>query len=376
MPPAGSPGEAASAGRDDATRPEPAASVRTSVRGLHREELAEVGTRVRTVMKTDDVATLSAGIAFKIFLSLVPAMIAAVGVFSLVTDPDDIVELVYAIEVLPATIADALVAPLERIVASTGGASLALAFGIVAGLWSASSAAATLMRSLSRAFGVTESRGFIAQRGTAVVICLALLLALAGLVLLLVAGGPIQRAVLGPAPAELAGTIGPLLTLARQVAALLVLIVLFAFVYWVGPDRAARPRWEWITPGAVFGVVGWLVLTAGFNVYTRVADPAANAPIAGLGALLVLLLWLQLSMMVLLLGGQINAELRRVRAERAAAGAPSSPVATGTAAPAVASAPSAVGEPARGGVVRQALAAGAAVVAAVAGAALGSRQRR
>lgn len=318
-------------------RPEPAPSVPTRLRGLDRDELVEVVARVRVAIKVDDVPTLAAGIAFKIFLALIPAMIAVVGVFSLVTDPGDVVDLVDAIEVLPPEISGLLIEPLQRIVASTGGASLALAFGIVAGLWSASSAAATLMRSLSRAFGVGESRGFVGQRITAVVICLALLAALAGLVLLLVAGAPLQRALLDLAPDEVGGPASVVLTLARQLAALVVLMLLFAFVYWIGPDRSARPRWEWITPGAVFGVVGWLVLTAGFNLYTRVADPEANAPIAGLGAVLVLLLWLQLSMAVLLIGGQLNAELRRVRATRAGEVSPSAraavPATTSVAAP-------------------------------------------
>lgn len=264
--------------------------------------------------KRDDVPSLAAGVAFKIFLSLFPAAIAAAAVFSLVTSPEDILKVRAAIgDLIPNRAAEVVTGPLDNLVEDDSSDAGGLAIGgLLAGVWAASSAAVTLMKALSRAYDVEETRKFLGQRFIALAITLALFVTMVGMVLLLVAGGPIQEALLPPQ----FGPVGQfLVTAARLAGALALLVALFAFVYWIGPDRE-RPAFTWLSPGSAVGVVGWLLTSGGFTLYVRMAGDY-EATYGALAGVIVLLLWLQLSMMMLLIGGELNNELQRVRTAKA-----------------------------------------------------------
>jgi membrane protein len=267
-------------------------------------------------IKADDVPNLAAGVAFKIFLALFPGLIAAVAIFSLVTQPEDLPRLM---EAMSATMPDEAIAvleqPLAQLTEGGGGAAGGLAVGaILAGLWAATSAATSLIKALNRAYEVPDQRTFVAQRGVALVLTIALLLTLTALVVLLVAGRQVQAALL---PDALDGTgVGTLVAGLRIVGAVFVLMVLFAFTYWLGPNRE-RPPWRWITPGAVVGVVGWLVAAGAFTLYAQNFGNY-DATYGALGGVIVLMLWLQISMMAILVGAELNHEFE-VRAGAPAA---------------------------------------------------------
>lgn len=283
------------------------------VTGLDRDGYREILRATIARIKRDDVPSLAAGVAFKIFLSLFPAAIATVAVFSIVTSPEDLAAVTEAAsDLLPRRAAE--VVPVGELVEAGGAGAGGLAIGgVLAGLWAATSAAVTLAKALSRAYEVEETRKFVRQRTVALAITLALFVALVALVLLLVAGGPLQEALVPP---QLGAAAGALLTAARLAGALVVLVLLFAFVYWVGPDRPLR-GWTWMSPGAVVGVVGWLAVSGGFTLYVRLAGNY-EATYGALAGVIVLLLWLQMSMLFLLAGATLNAVIERAADRRAA----------------------------------------------------------
>jgi membrane protein len=83
----------------------------------------------------------------------------------------------------------------------------------------------------------------------------------------------------------------------------------YALVYRMAPD-ARLPAVRWITPGAVIGVVLWLVLSVAFAFYIR-RFSTYGAAYGAFGAAIVLLLWLYLSANAFLFGAELNAELQR-----------------------------------------------------------------
>lgn len=264
--------------------------------------------------KAHDITSLAAGVAFKMFLSIFPSLIAAVAVFSLVTSPIDLARLIDSVPpgLLPRGSVDLVREPLRDLVTTgtqTAG-RLALA-GVLGGLWAASSAAITLMRALNRIHDVEETRNLAVQRAVALALVLALFVALFALLVLLVVGPQLQEALLrggGTAGAGLRWLVGA----ARFIGAAAVLVLLFAFVYWWAPDRP-RVRPFWASSGAVIGVVGWLVLSWAFSLYTR---SSFSAPFGAPAGVIVTLLWLQGSMLVLLLGAEVNVEVERLRIRR------------------------------------------------------------
>ena len=277
---------------------------------LDRQEYLAAFKRTLKEVKDDDVPGLAAGVAFKMFLSIFPSLFAAVAIFSIVTTATEIASWIdEAKGFLPSEAVELLTTPLKNL-ADGGGtaAGFAALAGIAAGVLAATSAAISMMKALSRAYDVAETRKFVRQRVVALLLTLALLASLVAVALLLIVGRQVQESLLGNVPPPLDW----LLVAVRFVLALLVLIVLFAFVYWIGPNRD-HPSWVWMSPGAALAVVGWLAVAGGFTLYAQTLgnyDKTYGA-IAGVALLLI---WLQLSMLVILFGAEFNAEVERTRA--------------------------------------------------------------
>ena len=273
---------------------------------LSRADYIAAFKRAFKEIKGDDVPGLAAGVAFKMFLSLFPALLAAVAIFTLVTTVAELQEwLRQAQGFLPQDAIDLIERPLKRQAEGDGGAGFAAIGGIAAGLWAATSAAVSLMKALSHAYDVDESRKFLRQRLIALALTVALLVALIGVIVLLVLGPQLQSFLLGEVQAPITWVLAAL----RLAMAFAVLVVLFAFVYWIGPDRD-HPSWVWMSPGALFGVVGWLLVSGGFTLYAQTAG-SYGATYGTIAGVVVLLIWLQLSMLVILVGAEFNAEVER-----------------------------------------------------------------
>ena len=89
------------------------------------------------------------------------------------------------------------------------------------------------------------------------------------------------------------------------------MILIYAVVYFAAPNVEIR-RFQWITPGAAFGVLAWLLASAAFFPY--VANFGSyQATYGAFAAAVILLVWLWLTNLVLLFGAELNAviDLRR-----------------------------------------------------------------
>jgi membrane protein len=98
-------------------------------------------------------------------------------------------------------------------------------------------------------------------------------------------------------------------SIARWPAALLVAMLVFSFVYFITPDVKQR-SFRWVTPGAVIGVLLWLVASWGFSTYlSRVSD--VGAIYGAFAGAIVLVAWIWLTNVALLFGAVLNAEIER-----------------------------------------------------------------
>lgn len=252
--------------------------------------------------KVDNVGLLASAAAFRIFLAVFPSLIAAVAIFSLVTQPSEMARvLTQARTVMPEQAFGFLENTLTRLVTEAAGGGVAVA-GVLGGLWAAGSAAAVLIKALNAAYEVEESRGFVKQRLTALLLTGVLIVAIVSLVTLLVLGRYLQSWIV---PDSLDGTaVEWLFAAARVIASIVLLMLLFAVVYWVGPNRNPR-RFAWISPGATIAVLAWLALSGLFALYTRWFGNY-GATYGSLAGAVVFMLWLQLTMTTLLAGAELN----------------------------------------------------------------------
>jgi membrane protein len=167
------------------------------------------------------------------------------------------------------------------------------------------------MDALNRCYHVKDSRPWWKQRLMAIALTVAIsVLTIAALAIVLY-GGDIVNFVgshLG---------LSSLAVIAWRVVqwpiALFFVVLSFALLYYWSPDT--EQQWMWITPGSVVGVLTWIGASLLFRVYLHFFDSYSKT-YGSLGAVIVLLLWLYISGMAILLGGEINSEIENAAAER------------------------------------------------------------
>jgi membrane protein len=265
----------------------------------------DVARRVVAQVGRDNVSIISAGVAFYLLLSIVPALAATVAIYGIVADPQTIGQHVQALgQFLPQEALALIGQQLERLTQSSGEA---LGFGALIGLlvavWSATRAMAAMMEALNIAYGEEESRGFVWRNLVALGLTVVFILFL-GLAIALIA--------IIPAVVNLLGLEGVVATIAQWLRWPVLagcLLVALALLYRWGPDRD-EARWEWVSPGAVIGGLLWLVGSVGFSLYVQYAGNY-DATYGSLGAIVVMMMWLFISAFSIMLGAEWNAEAER-----------------------------------------------------------------
>ena len=273
--------------------------------------LMELGRRLWRESLQDELLGRAAQLAYYALLALFPALIVLTALMGLLSVERFMPELMsYLRDVLPA---DALLM-VERFltqVAEGSGANL-LSLGALGALWASSSGVTAIMDALNVVFGVKEDRRpFWRVR----LIAILLTIGLAGFVILSL-GLVLYGSTIGTWVAELMG-FGVAFTwmwnvLQWPIVIGLMLIVVTA-IYHICPDRRVR-RWRWLTPGSVFAVGMWLIVSLGFKAYVDNFGNY-NKVYGSIAGVIVLMLWLYWSGMVLLFGGEINAEIEKAEAE-------------------------------------------------------------
>ena len=254
----------------------------------------------------DDCMGLAQQIAYSSLLAFFPAIIFLVGLLGLIDAYDTLRE--FLAPIAPGDVLKTI-DTLQR--DSTGAAaSVAFVAGAAGAVWAASGAMNTVIKAVNRAYELEETRPFWKTRLTALFLVALTGLVLAGLMLLIVFGGP-----LGAAIAESAGLGGAfelVWSILRWPLAFVAILLFFALVYYLAPNRSQR-EWKWVSPGSLVGGVGWLALSGLFALYTSFSDSYSRT-YGALASGIVLLLWLNYSAFALLFGAELNSELER-RAE-------------------------------------------------------------
>jgi membrane protein len=261
--------------------------------------------------QADEMTQWAAAMTYYSMLSLFPALlmgVAVLGVFGqqgLIVDAADYLKAAGA----PPETVDAITAALESAQAERGTAAGALALGLAIALYGASGAFGSVGAALNHAWRVEEGRSLVKRKlhdvGWTVVLVVLVLLTC----VLVFLGGDLAGDVLGLI--GLGDTFVAIWRVARWPAALVVAMLIYAVVYYAAPNVEIR-RWQYITPGAVFGVLAWILASAAFFLYVSELS-TYSATYGAFATVVILLVWLYLTNLVLVFGAELNATVDQRR---------------------------------------------------------------
>jgi membrane protein len=274
-----------------------------------RDYLGVVYRGIRSALR-DNVTNLAAAVAYYGFLAIPSALLVAVGAFSVFAGPSAVNTILdHLATVMPQSAISLLGDSLTRTTQAHSGGAIMIGVGILLALWTLSGAMQTVMWALNAAYERDETRGFVKRRLIAVVLILCTAVSFA-LVFVLLILGPHVSTWVGDAVGNT--TLVKWVWWTAQWPILLVgLLTMFAIVLYLAPN-VVPPKWQFITPGAIFAVVVWLAASGLFAVYTS-NFASYNKAWGSLAAVIVMLTWLWISALALLIGGEINAELQKCR---------------------------------------------------------------
>jgi membrane protein len=249
------------------------------------------------------VIAIAAGVTFYSILALFPAIAALVALYGLFADPATIWnQLGNFSGVLPSGAIQIMSEEMHR-VAAQGNNKLGVTFiiGLAIALWSANAGIKALMDALNLVYDEPEKRGIIKLNAVSLAFTSAaivfLLLAVAAVIVL-----PLALDYIGFPP------VTDQITRAVRWPVLLALVTLaIAVLYRYGPSRD-KPQWRWVSWGSAFAAIAWVVASILFSWYAANFG-SYNKTYGSLGAVIGFMIWMWMSTIVILIGGELDAEM-------------------------------------------------------------------
>lgn len=250
-----------------------------------------------------NIPLIAGGAAFFLFLALFPAIAAFVALYGLVLDVSAVQNQMASLSgVLPDTAIEIIDNRLTEVASSNNNA---LGIGFIAGLafalWSAHGGVKALIAALNIIYREDEDRGFLKLTAVSLFFTVCAILGAATLVAAVVFV-PVAVNAIGLGDRQ-----DLLLTALRWPILFVVLVAGTSLLFRYCASRRP-PRWKWVVPGSVVAAVLWVAASALFSFYLS-NFARFDATYGSLGAIIGFMMWLYLSLLILLLGAELNAEI-------------------------------------------------------------------
>lgn len=263
----------------------------------------DIAWRIILSIPQDRVFATAGGVAFFTLMAIFPAIAVVVSLYGIFTDARTIADhLALLAGILPEGVLG-LIRDQIALIASKQTKTLSFAFTIGFGtaLWSANSGMGALFDSLNVVYGERERRHPVVFYGTTFLFTIGavvfVLLAVAGVVVL-----PVALNFVGVSlPSE------TILRVIRWPILLTVVMIGLSAVYRFGPSRSA-PQWKWVSLGSVAASLMWIATSMGFSWYVASFD-SYNRVYGSLGAGVGFMVWIWISVVIVLIGAELNAEM-------------------------------------------------------------------
>jgi membrane protein len=259
--------------------------------------------RVYASVNDNRLLAVAAGVAFYSLLAIFPAVAAFVSLYGLLADASTIdSHLSLVAGILPGGAVEILHEEVTKLAAKSD-AKLSAGFIVALGvaLWSANAGMKAIIDALNVVYDEKEKRSFVTLNAISLlftlIAILSLMVALAAIVV-----APIVFAFVG-----LSNLFSFAIVILRWPLLLVLAAIALAAIYRYGPSRR-EAQWQWLSVGSAAAAVVWLISSVLFSWY--IANFGAyNATYGSLGAAVGMMMWMWISAVVILLGGELNAEI-------------------------------------------------------------------
>jgi membrane protein len=279
----------------------------TAVPAPARRRAWDIVKNVWARAQKDRLFAVSAGFTFYAILALFPAITAIVSIYGLFANASSIESQLDSLGgFIPGGAVQVIGDEVKRLASqSTGALGTGFAIGLLTAIWSANSGTKAMFDALNVAYEVEETRGFIKLN------IVSLLFTLSLVAFAFVAIG---AAVALPLALKYTGVddtfAGMAINLGRWPALFLMVMLALAVLYRFGVSEQQR-GWQWISPGAAFATLAWVIASVAFSRYAEQFG-SFNKTYGTLGAVIGFMIWIWISAAVVMFGAEINKEMEAV----------------------------------------------------------------
>jgi membrane protein len=262
----------------------------------------------------DNLLSRAAELGYYFLFALFPTLVSASAIVGLVVRSGDLYLklLNYLALVVPPDAFKIVLETFNQTYTHTSGGKLV--FGLAAALWSASVGFSAIQDTLNTVYRVRETRPYWKVKGAAILVTavLSILVVLtlstiftSSLVVAWVSHHVYQH--------QLALTISWATQAVAWTLAAAMSVLIFAVIYYFAPD-VQKKHWHWFTPGAAFGIFGWVLASTILRVYLHFYN-SYSVTYGSLGGVILLLTWFYVTGLMLLIGAEINSEIEAAATE-------------------------------------------------------------
>lgn len=247
----------------------------------------------------DGVLALSSQLAYGLIISVFPFLMFLINLVGfLPVQSEDV--LIGMKQMLPQNAYLLLHNTVVEIVDTQNGNLLSLSLIIT--IWAASAGFRAVIRGLNKAYDVEEHRSFIRVLFITIISTFGLALILIMSIIFLVFGRAIGQKILFQL--GFSYEFKRIWNIFRYVVMLSTTTFIFATLYYYTPSR--RLKWREVFPGAIFATIAWIIVSIGFSFYVDNFNNYSRL-YGSIGAVIVFLVWLYLTSIIIIMGGEINA---------------------------------------------------------------------
>ena len=253
-------------------------------------------------IKEDEITAVGGQLTYFLILSMFPFLIFFLNLLSYTSIAEEQI-LDDLLIVLPLETQIMFKSIIREIVSSRSETLLSL--GFVLTIWTGSLGIAAIIRAINKAYNVKKKRPYWRLKGIAIIFTIALALLLIIVFSMLIFGEVIGNKIFAWFGAT--HIFNHVWEFLRIIIPLTFMIIIFSLLYKFSPtpEEGLNIKFSQTLPGAIFTTTGWVLASMIFSYYVNNFGNYSKT-YGSLGGIIILLVWLYITSIMIVLGGEIN----------------------------------------------------------------------